>query len=479
MTKQQNTKPSRQSPSDMAHRLGGGNNVPDGQIQEKKSKHAALLLVLMAIAVTLGIVVLVVSTREKRENEAEDRAMEARVAAHQDTAFQNKWLGDEELTDRDERYIEDRLLSIRKSYADRIVSIYIDKKKHRLTMDKLKENIYFVCREGNEETVYPEGREDALAKHIVNIDKDLPVSEQDDIINGKRQTVKAVIELHCESNQTEITNLAKKYSEKYDRPPKNATINADMKITKEKNGRVLDTTLIAKELTSYLDSDDPENYTKSYETKVVKATVKASYLKKINTSIGSFSTYYIPTNVRGKNIALAASRIDGKLLKPEEQVSFLDALYDDSDGKKYGKAGGFLNNKVVQVEGGGICQVSTTAYDAFLLAGIIPVERYPHMCRVSYVPAGMDAALAVGTKDLVVKNTMEYPMMIRAKASAGKLTIAIYSYKEAKGGKTYKARSEASEEDPYTVDSYLDVYEDGKKVDSIHLATDTYKKLRS
>ena len=113
MTKQQKSKSSRPAaPAPTQYSTGQKTASPDGSIGDKKSKRAALLLVLMAIAVTLGVVVLVVSTREKRANEAEERAMEERVAAHRWTAFQNKWLGDEELTDRDERYIEDKLRSL-------------------------------------------------------------------------------------------------------------------------------------------------------------------------------------------------------------------------------------------------------------------------------------------------------------------------------------------------------------------------------
>ncbi|MBR6228998.1 MAG: VanW family protein [Eubacterium sp.] len=449
----------------------------DGPGGDKKSRRAALLLIVMAVVVVLGIVVLVISTRKKHQAEDEEKAMVERVEGHRDKAFRNKWFGDEELTDQDEKYIENLLTTERKAYEDRMVNILIDGNEYTLSMENLKENIYFVCLEGDGENVYPAGRESALAQHIINVDKDLPVNEQDDIISGKRQTKKVTVELRCESNQERITSLVAKYAKKYDKPPKNATIDKNMKVKEEKNGQVLDTSRIAEDLKDYLDSDETADFSEKYETKVVEAQVKASYLKKIDTPIGSFSTYFIPTNVRGKNIALAASRIDGKLLKPEEEVSFLEALYDDSDGKSYGKAGGFLNNKVVQVEGGGICQVSITAYDAFLLAGIIPTQRFPHMCMVSYVPAGMDAALAVGTKDLVVKNTLEYPLLIRAKTNSGKLQVSIYSYKKAKDGKTYKMRAE-SEKGSLTVDSYLDVYKGKTKLESIHLATDTYKKLK-
>ena len=448
-------------------------------MENEKSRHlAGVLLAMIAIVVGLTITILIIVTRQDNAAEAETKAMTERVEAHRDTAFANKWLDDEELVDRDEHYIRKRLAEILKTYEERKVTIRINKKNRRMyTMKDLKETIVFVCTEAGEETEYPAGREEALARHIVMVDKDLSLKDQDDILSGKRQTKKVEVTIRCKSNKTEVTNVIKKYSEKFDIAPKNATIKRDMTITKEKNGRVLDTTQIAKELTEYLDSNETEDFNKNYQTSPVKAQVKASYLKKIDTKIGSFSTSFIATNTRGKNIGIAASRIDGTLLKPKERVSFLDALYDDSDGKSYGKSGGFLNNKVVQVEGGGICQVSTTAYDALLTAGIIPVERYPHTCKVSYTKPGLDAALAVGTKDLVVEDTLDVPIFIRAQVDGGKLTVEVYSYKDAKGGLTYKPRT-VTGDDPMTVESFLDVYRGEEKIKTKKLSVDTYKKLR-
>ncbi len=443
------------------------------------SRGAFVLLVLIAVMVSLGITYIVLSTRGSNAEQSRQNEMESVVNPHLSTAFGNKWLGDEELEGKDETYIRRRLDEIIKQYKARTVTVRIGKKhRYSYTMEDLNEKIQFVCKESGEETTYSEGREDALAKHIVSLDKDLTLKDQYDIINGKRQTKQAHIEVQCVPDKGVVTQIVKKYSEEFDKAPKNATIKEDFTITKERDGRVLDTAKIAKDMDDYLSSNETADFSRAYNTSPVEAAVKASYLKKINTVIGSMSTEFIPTNVRGGNIKLAASRIDGKLLNPGDSISFLDALYDDSDGKEYGKAGGFLNNKVVQVEGGGICQVSTTAYDAFLLAGIIPKERYPHTCKVSYVKPGFDAALAVGVKDLVVENTLDCPLMIRAYTKESKLYVSIYSYKDAKKGNTYKLRSKTGE-DGLTVETFLDVYQGDTLIETRELAVDTYKRLRS
>ena len=447
-------------------------------MEEKSKKSAGVLLGLMAAGALLLIIVIVVVTRIDHKQEAEQKEINERVESHKDLCFANKWLADEELVDKDEHYIRERLLEIIKTYENRHVSIRIDKKYHKdFSMEDLEETIGFVCNEGGKESFYPSGREAALAKHIISIDKDLPVEEQNDILLEKRQTKKVIINIRCEANRDNITKLVKKYSEKFDKAPKNATIKTNMKITKERNGRVIDSTRIARELTEYLDGNSTDNFERTYQTSIVEATVKASYLKPINTIIGAYSTIFIPTNVRGKNVKLAAKRINGTLLKPGDEVSFLEALYDDSDGKKYGKAGGFLKNKIVQVEGGGICQVSTTSYLACLLSGIIPKERYPHTCKVSYATPGLDAALAVGTKDLVIQNTLERPILIRTRVKGGRLTVEFLSYRDAKKGCTYKAKVKSSK-GSMTVDSYLSTYKNGKKISTVHLSTDTYKSLK-
>nr|MCR4605981.1 VanW family protein [Eubacterium sp.] len=185
---------------------------------------------------------------------------------------------------------------------------------------------------------------------------------------------------------------------------------------------------------------------------------------------------FITTNARGRNIKKAVNRLAGKMLDPGEEMSFLNVLYDDSDGEIYEESGGFLENQVVQVEGGGICQVSTTAYGAFLRAGIIPVERHPHTCRVPYAPMGLDAALAIGTKDMVIKNTLKQPIFIQAYVKKQWLYINIISTKNATKGYTYIPRVKADKKN-LTAESFLDVKKKGKKIKTIKLSEDSYKKV--
>ena len=95
---------------------------------------------------------------------------------------------------------------------------------------------------------------------------------------------------------------------------------------------------------------------------------------------------------------------------PGEQISVHDvtAPYDEEHG--YVQAGSYENGQVVDTYGGGICQVSTTLYNAVLFSELKVVKRYPHSMLVSYVPPSRDAAIAGDTKDFVFENNYDTPI---------------------------------------------------------------------
>ena len=431
------------------------------------------------IAVILGIMVCALvgvflynAYMKQRDIRRAHRELVEKVESYAEVAY-----GDKVYEDRDlEGMTGDELSEIFKSdindVYNRKVNIKINDDTYEYSMEYLLSDVYYRVTGGR---IYRRGEEDELAEYIVDVDKDLSEEDQGKIIDGKKSPTPVSVELISVSNNNEIKKIISEYQSIYDIAPKNATINAKLKIKKEKEGQVLDTSTISTDLTNYLESDNTVDLTKEYKTDEVHPDVYASYLKPIKKVIGSYTTKFIPTNARGHNIKVAAKRVNGILLNPGDEISFLDILYDDSDGNKYEESGGFLGNKVVQVEGGGICQVSTTAYDAFLTAGIVPVERHPHTCPVSYAPMGLDAALAIGTKDLVVRNTYDVPILVCTKVKDVNLTVSIYSYKKAKQGYTYKPKSIKTDGE-LTAKSYLDIYKGGNLVDSIALSVDTYQK---
>lgn len=120
---------------------------------------------------------------------------------------------------------------------------------------------------------------------------------------------------------------------------------------------------------------------------------------------------------RRDNIILAISKINGTVLAPGETFSFNEIVGERTKETGYKEALSFIGGKVVPSTGGGICQVSTTLFNAFLPLGFEIEERRNHMFTVSYVPLGMDAAVAYGILDLKFKNTSSWPVKIEGKVT--------------------------------------------------------------
>ena len=136
------------------------------------------------------------------------------------------------------------------------------------------------------------------------------------------------------------------------------------------------------------------------------------------------------------NIALAASRLNGALVAPDETFSFNDVLGDVSAFTGYQKAYTIQNGKTVLGDGGGVCQVSTTLFRALLDAGLLITERHAHAYEVSYYsldsPPGMDATVFGPTVDLKFKNDTGHYILIQSNADLDNyaLTFELYGTKD-------------------------------------------------
>lgn len=149
-------------------------------------------------------------------------------------------------------------------------------------------------------------------------------------------------------------------------------------------------------------------------------------------TLSSYTTHFSTNSEnnynRSINIGLAADSIDGTLLLPGEIFSFNDVVGPRTAQKGYRTAHVFVAGKITDGTGGGVCQVSTTLYNAVLRANLEVSERHNHMFTVGYVPLGHDAAVSYGYADLVFKNTTSYPLRINATVSQdNNLTFKISS----------------------------------------------------
>lgn len=182
------------------------------------------------------------------------------------------------------------------------------------------------------------------------------------------------------------------------------------------------------ELVGLLKAGDLTLYYKHYATCGAKEGRIATYQPGQEPKegvLGSHTTYYNVNESRAINVELAASRINGSIIKPGENFSYSTAVGTRTVANGYVDGPSIANGKEVSSIGGGICQVSTNLYAALLFAGIMPTEHHYHGLPVDYAPLGLDAAIAENYLDLRFTNNFEHDIVIEAIAKDGVLTVSL------------------------------------------------------
>ena len=146
--------------------------------------------------------------------------------------------------------------------------------------------------------------------------------------------------------------------------------------------------------------------------------------------LGSFSTNYVSNADRTTNLRLAANKINGTVLMPGEVFSYNGVVGERTISAGYKNAAIYQNGQVVDGLGGGICQISSTLYNAALFANLEMVELYNHQFVPSYVTAGRDATVVYGVKDFKFKISRNYAIKITCSVSGGVAKFQIWGVKE-------------------------------------------------
>ena len=162
------------------------------------------------------------------------------------------------------------------------------------------------------------------------------------------------------------------------------------------------------------------------ESSLATTLIEATEAKSVPIQGASLTTdYNAQVKNRTINLEIATKTINGVVLQPGDVFSFNEVIGKTTRAKGYRSAKIFVKGKEEEGMGGGICQVSSTLYNAADFAGLEIVERHPHSKKVGYVKEGRDAATSYGGVDLKFKNTLPHPVKIVATARDGKLTISI------------------------------------------------------
>ncbi len=212
----------------------------------------------------------------------------------------------------------------------------------------------------------------------------------------------------------------------------------------------------------------------SLPTVEVKAEIKREYNEKLTEKIASFKTNVADsTGGRKHNVILALEKFNGLVIKPNEIVSFNKLTAPHSSANGYKKATIIYNGRFVDGVGGGICQASTTLYNALLLAGVDILEVNKHSLPVKYVPLALDAMVAEYISDLKFQNTSQFPMFIKTSSTAESVCVEIFSH-VLPDNITYKTRSETIKKLPHLGD-IIKVDENKKYTDKVLFKGEFYR----
>ncbi len=209
--------------------------------------------------------------------------------------------------------------------------------------------------------------------------------------------------------------------------PKNATIGTAGQIVPEVVGSKLNRSQFVDRVYDYLYGSGPMAFAAPVLNDYPR--VDSELLADIREKpIGYYVTYFNAGNKpRAHNIALAAKALDNVVVFPGELFSFNETVGMRTEGKGYKRAPIIVRGELAEGIGGGICQVSSTLFNATDRAGLQIVQRYSHSRHVHYVLAGRDATVSWGGPDFSFRNPYHQPILLRTYAGNGAITISIYS----------------------------------------------------
>lgn len=221
-------------------------------------------------------------------------------------------------------------------------------------------------------------------------------------------------------------------------------------------------------------SPNTEQYT--IDLKLTNPNVLVKDLNVFPDTLSTFSTNYVNNPNRTINLILAANKINGTVLMPGESFSFNQVVGERTISAGYRNAAIFVNGEVEDGLAGGICQVSSTLYDAVIGANLEIKERHNHSKLTSYLPGGKDATVVWKRLDFQFVNNREYPIKIEMTVQDGKATATILGVKSPEEYEISIESYRVGVSGAYTVYNAYKVYrQNGVEVKREFLSRDLYR----
>lgn len=240
-----------------------------------------------------------------------------------------------------------------------------------------------------------------------------------------------ILPLHFDWDSEKLHNTLQTSFSPYNKPVMDATfkITTDNRMTIEKETLGQEVNLEA--LASEIENLNPTHLAPlKVSFRVLdhpKVTAAQLEEMKITGLVGKYSTWFDANNIeRTENVRLSAQAIDGLILTPGEEFSFNDTVGERTASAGYKEALIIVNDEFVPGLGGGICQVSSTLYNATVYANLEITERHPHSLEITYVPPGQDATVAYPYLDFKFKNNTSGLLLIRSAVYGSTLSFELY-----------------------------------------------------
>lgn len=279
-------------------------------------------------------------------------------------------------------------------------NLYIDKGKDGIEVDK--DNLKKLIIEGISKRTYNEVTKEGYSQEV-----EIPAHE------AKAKDI----------------DIDKIYGEVF-REPQNAYFETDPpKIYVDVDG--IDFAISKEEAKELIGKESKDEYTIPLKISKAEITTKDLGKEAFPYLISSFSTKYDASNInRSTNLEIAAGKINGTVIMPGETFSYNKVVGKRTIEEGYKDAKIYADGGVVDGLAGGICQISSTLYNAALLANLEIVERKNHSYPASYIQVGRDATVVYGVKDLQFKNSRQYPIKLEASVKNGVAEFKIYGIQE-------------------------------------------------
>lgn len=332
--------------------------------------------------------------------------------------------------------------------------------------DKVVESSYYV--EGNS-LVVTTGQEGNVVDTDATISSIKNALSDFSIINNP-------IEITVKSQSPASIDIEKIHNEIYKEPVDAYYTQNPFTIYPSENG--LDFNISIDEAKNIIGDGTEAEYTIPLKVLYPSVTTNMIGTEAFPDLLSSYSTKYAASNRdRTTNLILAANKINGTVLMPGDTFSYNKVVGARTIAAGYKEAPIYVNGEVVDGLGGGICQITSTLYNAVVYANLEVTERSNHQFVPSYVTASRDATVVYGAIDFQFKNNRNYPIKIVCSVSGGIAQFQIFGLKQ---DDDYEVQIVSYETGRTSTAIYSEAYKilkrDGKEVSRELMSKDTYKR---